>query len=241
MNFGLIPYRHRYCTYLYYSRRAPPTWRHSAPTLGALRLCTQAGARRVSLPDADCLFARMRAARLYASVLCAHRMQACSDVCFRVCCACLLCVLTAWSKAVRNAMLRGGAEHQRQKALDRAGTNWNKTFLISTDIGLRSIGQAASAGAQGDLMDNERWGRRSCSNSRKQKTGIDRLPLPGQLSSCCGMVKARLLDQLKCGTRGQEKASQVSDYVLISMRETATHDRMFYLLYMYNSFSSQLP
>jgi hypothetical protein len=149
--------------------------------------------------------------------------------------------VTAWSKAVRNAMLRGGAEHQRQKALDRAGTNWNKTFLISTDIGLRSIGQAASAGAQGDLMDNERWGRRSCSNSRKQKTGIDRLPLPGQLSSCCGMVKARLLDQLKCGTRGQEKASQVSDYVLISMRETATHDRMFYLLYMYNSFSSQLP
>jgi hypothetical protein len=59
--------------------------------------------------------------------------------------------VTAWSKAVRNAILRGAAEHQRQKAPDRAGTNWNKTFLISTDIGLRSIRQAASAGAQGDL------------------------------------------------------------------------------------------
>jgi hypothetical protein len=31
--------------------------------------------------------------------------------------------VTAWSKAVRNKMLRGGAEHQRQKALDRAWTN----------------------------------------------------------------------------------------------------------------------
>ena len=40
--------------------------------------------------------------------------------------------VTAWSKAVRNAMLRGEAEHQRQKALDRAGTNWNQTFVIST-------------------------------------------------------------------------------------------------------------
>ena len=31
----------------------------------------------------------------------------------------------------------------------------------------------------------------------------------------------RLLNQLKCGTRGQEKASQASDYMLISMREMA--------------------
>ena len=29
--------------------------------------------------------------------------------------------VTAWSKAVRNAMLRGGAEHQVQRVLDRAG------------------------------------------------------------------------------------------------------------------------
>jgi hypothetical protein len=36
-------------------------------------------------------------------------------------------------------MLRGGAEYHRQKVLDRAGTNWNKNFLISTDVGLRSI------------------------------------------------------------------------------------------------------
>ncbi len=68
--------------------------------------------------------------------------------------------VTAWSKAVRNAMLRGGAEHHRQKALDRAGTNWNKNFLISTDVGLRIIRQTATAGAQSDLMNKERWGRR---------------------------------------------------------------------------------
>jgi hypothetical protein len=64
--------------------------------------------------------------------------------------------VTAWSKAVRNAMLRGGAEHQRQKALDRAGTNWNKNFLISTYVGLQIIRQTASAGTQSDLMNKER-------------------------------------------------------------------------------------
>jgi hypothetical protein len=68
--------------------------------------------------------------------------------------------VTAWSEAVRNAMLRGGAEFQRQKALNRAATNWNKAFLSSTDIGLHSIGQVASTGAQSDLMDSTRWGWR---------------------------------------------------------------------------------
>jgi hypothetical protein len=66
--------------------------------------------------------------------------------------------VTAWSKAVRNAMLRGGAEFQRQKALNRAANNWNRVFLRSTDIGLHRIGQAASTGAQSDLMDSTRWG-----------------------------------------------------------------------------------
>ena len=68
--------------------------------------------------------------------------------------------VTAWSKAVRNAMLRGGAEYQRQRVLDRAGTNWNKNFLISADVGRQSIRQSASAGVQSDLMDAESWGRR---------------------------------------------------------------------------------
>ena len=68
--------------------------------------------------------------------------------------------VTAWSKAVRNAMLRGGAEFQRQKALDRAAANWNKAFLSSTDTGLHSIGQVACTGAQSDLMDSTRWGWR---------------------------------------------------------------------------------
>ena len=64
--------------------------------------------------------------------------------------------VTAWSKAVRNAMLRGGAEYQRQRVLDRAGTNWNKNFLLSADVGRQSIRQSASAGVQSDLMDTER-------------------------------------------------------------------------------------
>jgi len=68
--------------------------------------------------------------------------------------------VTAWSKAVRNAMIRGGAEYQRQRVLDRAGTNWNKNFLISANVGRRSIRQSASAGVQSDLMDTEWWGRR---------------------------------------------------------------------------------
>ena len=45
--------------------------------------------------------------------------------------------VTAWSKAVRNAMLRGGAEFQRQKALKRAADYWNRVYLRDTDIGLQ--------------------------------------------------------------------------------------------------------
>jgi hypothetical protein len=52
--------------------------------------------------------------------------------------------VTAWSQAVRNAMLRGGAEYQRQRVLDRAGTNWNKNFLLSVDVGRQSIRQSAA-------------------------------------------------------------------------------------------------
>jgi hypothetical protein len=66
---------------------------------------------------------------------------------------------TAWSKAVRKAMVRGGAEYQVQEATNHAVTNWRKTFLRDTNAGLHSISHAASKGAQGDLMSNERWGR----------------------------------------------------------------------------------
>ncbi len=68
--------------------------------------------------------------------------------------------VTAWSKEVRNAMLRGGAEYQVQRVLDRAGTNWNKNFLLSADAGRQSIRQTAIAGVQSDLMDAKDWGRR---------------------------------------------------------------------------------
>jgi len=66
--------------------------------------------------------------------------------------------VTAWSKAVRSAMLRGGAEYQRQRTLNRAADNWNKTFLCSTDSGLQRITRAANTGAQSALMDSTRWG-----------------------------------------------------------------------------------
>jgi hypothetical protein len=65
--------------------------------------------------------------------------------------------VTAWSKAVRNATLRGGAEYQRQRALNRAANNWNKAFMLSTNSGLQRIKQAANTGAQSDLMDSTRW------------------------------------------------------------------------------------
>ena len=57
-------------------------------------------------------------------------------------------------------MVRGGAEYQVQEAMNHAVINWSKTLLRDTNAGLRNIGQAASMGVQGDLMSNERWGRR---------------------------------------------------------------------------------
>jgi ribonuclease HI len=59
--------------------------------------------------------------------------------------------VTTWSKAVRNAMIRWGAEFHRQKALSQAENNW-KGSMGSTDIGLHRIGQEASTGDQSDLI-----------------------------------------------------------------------------------------
>ena len=66
---------------------------------------------------------------------------------------------TTWSKTVWKTMVRGGAEYQVQEAMNHAVTNWRKTFLRDTNAGLHNISQAASKGAQGDLMSNDRWGR----------------------------------------------------------------------------------
>jgi hypothetical protein len=66
--------------------------------------------------------------------------------------------VSTWSKAVRNAMLKGGAEFQRQKALNRAAGNWSKEFLHTTDTGLGRVRQAACTGVKCNLMDSKRWG-----------------------------------------------------------------------------------
>ncbi len=55
--------------------------------------------------------------------------------------------VTAWSKAVWSAILRGGDEYQRQRALNRAADNWNKIFMCLTNSGQQRIKQAANTGA----------------------------------------------------------------------------------------------
>ena len=47
-----------------------------------------------------------------------------------------------------------------QRVLDRAGSNWNKNFLLSAEAGRQSIRQSASEGVQSDLMGAKDWGRR---------------------------------------------------------------------------------
>jgi hypothetical protein len=78
--------------------------------------------------------------------------------------------VTTWTKTVRNAMIRGGAEFHRQKALSQAENNW-KGSMGSTDIGLHRIGQAASTGAQSVLMDSAPTSR----NGQLGKTGYHNL------------------------------------------------------------------
>jgi hypothetical protein len=48
---------------------------------------------------------------------------------------------TAWSKAVRKAMVRGGAEYQVQEAMNHVVINWSKTFLRDTNAGHRPSGK----------------------------------------------------------------------------------------------------
>jgi hypothetical protein len=55
-------------------------------------------------------------------------------------------------------MLKGGTEFQRQKALNRAASNWNKEFLRTTDTGVARIRQVACTGVTCDRMDSKCWG-----------------------------------------------------------------------------------
>ena len=64
--------------------------------------------------------------------------------------------VSTWSKAVRRAMLKGGAEFQRQKALNRAAGNWDKEFIRTTDTGVALIRQVACTGVKCNLMDRTR-------------------------------------------------------------------------------------
>jgi ribonuclease HI len=66
--------------------------------------------------------------------------------------------VSTWSKAVRQAMLQGGAEFQRQRALARAASNWKTEILRTTDAGWARVQQEAGAGVKGDLMNRARWG-----------------------------------------------------------------------------------
>jgi hypothetical protein len=66
--------------------------------------------------------------------------------------------VSAWSKAVRTAMLQGGAEFQRQRVLAKAASKWIKELLRTADTGWERVRQAAGAGVTGEMMDSARWG-----------------------------------------------------------------------------------
>jgi len=55
--------------------------------------------------------------------------------------------VSKWSKAVRKAILQGGAEFQRQRVLTRAASNWIKESLRTTDTGWVRVWQAQGSQA----------------------------------------------------------------------------------------------
>jgi hypothetical protein len=65
---------------------------------------------------------------------------------------------SAWSKAVRYAMRKGGTEFRRQKVLTKAAGNWSKEFIRTTDAGWAQVRRAACTGVKCDFIDNKRWG-----------------------------------------------------------------------------------
>jgi hypothetical protein len=100
-----------------------------------------------------------------------------------------------------------------------------KAFLYSTNIGLPSIGQVASTGAQSDLMDSAHWVWRCMLQLQEAENWNEPAATTWAAEFLLREDESReFVDQLKCGTRGKEKTSQASDYVLISMRKVATHD-----------------
>jgi hypothetical protein len=65
--------------------------------------------------------------------------------------------VSTWSKAVRTAMLQGGAEFQRQRVLTKAAGNWIKEFLRTTDKGWGRVQQTAGAGVTSESPGATTW------------------------------------------------------------------------------------
>jgi hypothetical protein len=98
--------------------------------------------------------------------------------------------VTVWSKAVRDAMLKGGAEFQRQKILNLAAGNWSKEVLRTTDIGSARIRQVACTGVKCDLMDSTRWGWECMLQLQEVEDRKLQQPQHGLQNSCSEEQKA---------------------------------------------------
>jgi hypothetical protein len=80
-------------------------------------------------------------------------------------------------------MLKGGAEFQRQKVLNRAAGNWNKEFLRTTDKGVARIRQVACTGVKCDLWTALVGGGNVCFSFKRPKTEKPQQPQHGPPNS----------------------------------------------------------
>ena len=130
--------------------------------------------------------------------------------------------VSTWSKAVRNAMLKGGAEFQRQKALNRAAGNWSKDFLHTTDTGVTRIRQVASTGVK---CDSKRWGSEcmlQLQEAEDRKTSAA-ATWAAEFTQGGGKQEGlRVEDQLRSYSRGRKETNDASNHVLIC--KVAAHD-----------------
>jgi hypothetical protein len=87
-------------------------------------------------------------------------------------------------------MLKGGAEFQRQKVLNRAAGNWNKKFLRPTDKRVARIRQVACTGVKCDLWTASVGGENVCFSFKRPKTGKPQQPQHGPPNSYSRWEKA---------------------------------------------------
>jgi hypothetical protein len=127
--------------------------------------------------------------------------------------------VTVWSKAVRDAMLKGVAEFQRQKVLNRAACNWSKEFPRTTDIRSARITHTDTWAAEFLLREGESreflglWITSGAIHEAKRRRATQIITRSLPCGKWLHMTGARASPRLRALQRERQQRKEASDNI----------------------------